>query len=115
MVDPGSQIDAQPVCGRMQVGDTTDILLRPVGERFGQILLGTFDPLLSTRLALTAGQHQFRLVVKCAQQLPFPAIPNPGSDRLDIGNREDQQQFQALDRLNGCREIGDCLSVVEVP
>ena len=61
-----------------------------------------------------AGEQQFRFVEQVAQQLALPAIPDTGSDCLDVADRKDQQQFHPVERLNYFSEILDRLAVVEI-
>ncbi len=108
------QIDAQPV-GRivaLEVGGA--LARRPVGERLGEFGLGRGNALVAADLAVAAGDHGLGLVVERAQELALPAVPDAGSDRLDVGDGEHQQHLQALHRLHDGGEIEDGLAVVEV-
>ena len=53
-----------------------------------------------------AAKHDLRLIVEIAQQLTLPAGPYAGADRLDIRDRQHQQQLQPL---HGLHHVGESL------
>ena len=72
------------------------------------------DPLAATGLLVAEPQHLLRTLVKVAQQLALPVIPDVGTDGADIHHGQDQQQPQPLRRSDGFDEIEDGLEVGEV-
>ena len=61
-----------------------------------------------------AGELLLGAVIEIAQQLRLPAVPGLRADGADVGDRQHQQQAQALDRLHLGGEIGDGLGIVDV-
>src|SRR4051794_2839121 len=53
-------------------------------------------------------------MVERAKQLPLPAVPYTWPDSANVGNREQQEEFQALRRLHQRREVEHRLEVVEI-
>ena len=108
------QVDAQPVGRIVALEIGVALARRPVGEAVGKLGLGGGDALVAADLAVAAGDHRLGLVVEGAQELALPAVPHAGADRLDVGDGEDGQHLQPLQRLHDGGEIEDGLAVVEV-
>ena len=52
---------------------------------------------------MTAAEHNFSLPIERAQELAFPAVPYPWSDRPNVGDGQSEQHFQTLLRLDDRR------------
>ena len=114
MRDLAAEIDLEPV-GRIVPRDIgVELTLGPFGEAGAEFGLRRGDALRAIDLGEAAGQHRFGFVIKRAQQLRLPAIPDAGADRADVGGGEDGQQFHPLERLHHCGEILDGLAVGQV-
>ena len=76
--------------------------------------LGRRHALGAIDLGEAAGEHRLGLVIKRAQELRFPAVPDPRAHRADVGRGQDSQQLHAFERLHNRGEVLDGLAVGEV-
>ena len=88
-----------------------DIACRPIGQVPPQLVLRARDAFAMANGRVTAGNDRLGLVVERAQQLPLPAVPRSGTDRTDIGNRQQQQQLQAFGALDDRGKVFDGLGI----
>ena len=112
--DLARQVDAEPIGGIVAVEIGGALRLRPVGERLGELVLGGGDAAVAGDLAVAAGDHRLGLVVERAQELALPAVPHPRTDRLDVGDGEDQEHLQPVEVLHGRGEVENGLAVGKV-
>ena len=99
MRDLVRQIDLQPV-GRVVPRDIGVESLRSASPSSSarNSACAMRDALRAVDLGEAAGQHQLGLVVERAQQLRLPAVPDARADRPDVGDGQDEEQLQALQR-----------------
>ena len=91
VLDLVRQIDLEPI-GCVVLGDIAlQPIRRPILHRLAEFGLRHGDALGAVDFREAAGEHWLGLVIKGAQQLRLPAIPHAGTDRADIGGREDRQ------------------------
>ena len=98
----------------MALGIGREGVVAPVGKRGAELVLRPPHPVHARELGMAAGQHHLGLVIEGAQELALPAGPDPGTDRLDVGDREHEQQLQPLHGLHHAGEGLDRLRVGEV-
>jgi hypothetical protein len=72
------------------------------------------DALRAIDLGEAAGEHRLGFVIQRAHKLRFPAVPDAGTDRADVGSGQDSQELHALERLHHGGEVLDGLAVGQV-
>ena len=71
-------------------------------------ILGFDDPLLAGEAQMISGKHRLGFMVEGPQQLALPAVPHAGSDGANVGDGEEQKQFQPLGRLHQGSQRTSC-------
>ncbi len=108
------QVDLEPI-GRIVARDIGFALLcRPILDLLLKFRLGDGDALRAVDLGEAAGQHRLGFIIKRAQQLRLPAVPNSRPDRADVGGGKNGEKLQPLERLHHGGEIFDGLSVGKI-
>lgn len=85
--------NGQLVIGGMQVKVVSALLFIPVTQCPGQFQPGVFKVLSMRYPRKTVGQHKFGLVIESPQQLPFPAVPDIGTNSLDIADGQNRRSI----------------------
>ena len=82
-------------------------------KRRGERLLRGRDA-LPAAAGIGARKRRVGLVIERAQELALPAVPDARPDRADVGGGHDQQQAQALGRLDHLGDVAHRLGIVGV-
>ena len=110
----GIAIEGEPVRGRGPGRELIEFLVAPIFEAGAEIILGGFGPLGPAARRQLARHHVFGGVIKFAQQRRFPAVPDIGTDRADIGDGQAQEKAQAFRRLHHLDKISHRLGIVDI-
>ncbi len=105
----GFRIKRQPISGVAESGEMLDLLGTPVRQQSADRLLRPRDTHVAFSGGETTRQHFGDPRIKFPQQSRLPAIPDFARDRAHVGDRQDQQQPQALRRLDRVGQIQDSL------
>ena len=114
MADLVFQRHAEQIGLVVELGIGLPVLLAPAFQRFGEPAARRSRAFLARDFREAAGQLQLGLIIERAQELALPAVPDARANGADIGYSEDQQQTQALQRLDTLGKVHDRLAIVEV-
>ena len=114
MAKMGSGIEAGPVAGIMAIEIGFELSFIPIGNGLSEGLLGGIHTCLAKGTDVIPLDQRQSFMIKRAQELPLPAIPDIGADGADIGDRQQQQQPKALGRLNDLGKVRDRLGIVKI-
>src|SRR6266511_4284795 len=90
------EIGPQPIRRVVAVDEALEVLFRPDREALAQSILGAGYALGATQSRVAAAEQRLGLEIKRAQQLALPAGPHPRADGADVGDREQEEEFQPL-------------------
>ena len=96
------------------LGELPEFRFRQV-KRFRQNRLLLVDPLFAPALLVAEQQHFLRCLEQIGQQLPFPAVPDAGSNRANIDHRQDQKLAEPFDAFHLAGKILDSFEIRQIP
>ncbi len=105
--------EAQPVARVLTLDEGAHRLVRPAAQRLRERLLSGRDA-FPAAAGIGARKRRVGLVIQGAQELTLPAVPDAWPDRADVGGGHDQEQAQALGRLDHLGHVAHRLGIVGV-
>ncbi len=87
MTRPGLRVRRQPVTFKLTAGVILKLVVTPVAQFASQIVFDRRDPFGSGLSTMSAEELLGRTVVEFAQQLPFPAVPDPRPHSPNVSDR----------------------------
>ncbi len=98
------KIGFEPVIRFVALNETLNLGRRPAIQRLAQPRLRRIDPRLPRLARVAPGKQRLGVIIKRAQELAFPAVPDARPHRADIGDSEQEQELQPFGTLHNVRE-----------